>query len=104
DPLVEVSMLAQNPGEIKSRHHGWKPGEAEPFPAQIAFEQPEHLLEEILGPSEITRAQTGLAEVEARPGHERNISKRLGDGQSVLAEHESVARMARDPEVVTHVH
>ena len=103
DPLLELSPVAENPGQMTASHHGGKSGEAKAFPAQITFKQRQDFEEKSLCPSIVARAEAGQAEVEISRHLERNIPKRLGNNLGVPAERERFRRMTRNPEVVAQI-
>src|SRR5262249_17750873 len=103
ETLLELSPLVEQDGQVAAGHHRRKSGKTEALPVRIVFEQPQNLAEKMLGPSIVSREETGRAEVEI-PGHLKpKIPERLSNRLRVVAKCERLPGMAGHPEVVTHV-
>src|SRR5262245_23780557 len=101
--FLELSLVKQGPGQIPTGEDGGKSGEPDSFPAPITFERFQNSPQELLGPPIVADPQRGDAEVDVPRHPQRNISQRLGDSPSVLAERKRLPWAARDPEVVAEI-
>jgi len=84
DALGEVALLAQTPGQRRSRDDGWIADHAEALARALAVEQLHVSTEELSGRRIIAMANVDAGQVCAGHGQERDVLQRRGQGQSAL--------------------